>query len=77
MTPVSVQLGLFGGGSTLAGFHLVSAHARIRADGSEVFVGEHLRWNRGAAAGRGDRGPRAAAPRGEVAVPAQIPLFPR
>ncbi|MEZ4320503.1 MAG: hypothetical protein R3F61_23685 [Myxococcota bacterium] len=45
--PVYVQLGLFGGTSTIDGMHVVAAHTRVRADGTEVFVAEHLRWNRG------------------------------
>jgi hypothetical protein len=77
MGTVSVQLGLFGGGSTLPEFHVVSAHTRTLADGSEVFVGEHLRWNRGAAAPRGDRGLRAGAPPDGEEVPEQIRLFSR
>lgn len=27
--------------------HVVSAHTRVLHDGSETFVGEHWRWNRG------------------------------
>lgn len=45
--PVYVQLGLFGGCAEIAGMHVVSAHTRTLPDGSEVFVGEHVRWNRG------------------------------
>lgn len=68
---IPVQMGLFGGDNALVGLHLVSAHTRLLADGSEVFVGEHLRWNRGRTGVR--RGPRP------VGAPddAQIPLFAR
>lgn len=45
-TPVTVQLGLFGP-AQIVDVHVVSAHTRLRADGSEVFVSEHLRWSRG------------------------------
>lgn len=51
-TPVAVQLGLFGGCAEVAEMHVVSAHSRTLADGSEVFVSEHLRWSRGALPGR-------------------------
>ena len=47
--------------------HVVEAHTRILADGSEVFVGEHLRWNRGRHAST----PRVARPR--PAVPEDHP----
>jgi hypothetical protein len=74
MTPVHVQLGLFGVDNTLAAFHVVSAHTRVQADGSEVFVGEHLRWNRGRTGERAGL-PRSPAP--EADDPAQPSLFPR
>ena len=45
--PILIQLGLFGGFTEIANMHTVAAHTRVRADGSEVFVGEHLRWNQG------------------------------
>lgn len=45
--PIFIQLGLFGGENAIAGMHVVKAHTRVQADGSEVFVGEHVRWNRG------------------------------
>ncbi|MCB9679755.1 MAG: hypothetical protein H6737_31910 [Alphaproteobacteria bacterium] len=45
--PVYVQLGLFGGTGTIEGTHLVAAHSRILADGTEVYVAEYRRWNRG------------------------------
>ena len=45
--PILIQLGLFGGFTEIANMHTVAAHTRVRADGSEVFVGEHLRWNTG------------------------------
>jgi hypothetical protein len=57
VTPVSVQLGLFGA-AEVAGFHVVSAHFRTTAEGDEVFVGEHLRNNRGRT-----RAPAAPPPR--------------
>ncbi len=50
-TPIHIQLGLFGGFSEIAGTHVVSAHTRALSDGTEVFVGEHLRWNRGRSQG--------------------------
>ncbi|MEQ1502914.1 MAG: hypothetical protein ABMB14_11825 [Myxococcota bacterium] len=68
MTPIPVQLSMFGGENVLVGLHVVSAHTRLRSDGTEVFVGEHLRWNRGQA-GRGAR--RDAPARDD----AQVPLF--
>ena len=53
-----------------SGYHVVSAHSRVLADGSEVFVGEHLRWNRGRKSQ-----PSAPAPR-RMEVPAeQLGLF--
>lgn len=45
--PIFIQLGLFGGQNEIAGTHIVAAHTRVLADGSEVFVGEHVRWDRG------------------------------
>lgn len=45
MKRIPVQLGLFGAPNQLDGYHLVAAHTRTRADGTEVFVGEHVRWN--------------------------------
>jgi hypothetical protein len=44
---VAVQLGMFGVGNRIAGAHVVQAHTRVLTSGDEVFVGEHLRWNRG------------------------------
>lgn len=55
--PIEVQLGIFGGSNAIAAMHTVAAHTRVLPDGSEVFVGEHLRWNRGRQA------PRPRAPR--------------
>jgi hypothetical protein len=46
-TDVTVQLGMFGVSNRIAGTHVVQAHTRVTPDGEEVFVGEHLRWNRG------------------------------
>ena len=43
---IHIQLGLFGP-AEVVGMHVVSAHSRTLDDGSEVFVGEHVRWNRG------------------------------
>jgi hypothetical protein len=45
--PVPVQLGFFGSDDVALDMHVVGAHVRYLADGTEVFVGEHLRWNRG------------------------------
>lgn len=42
----AVQMGMFGVPSTLAGSHVVAAHTRTLASGEEVFVAEHVRWNR-------------------------------
>ena len=41
------QLGLFHDAPEPDDTHVVSAHSRILANGTEVHVGEHLRWNRG------------------------------
>lgn len=58
----AVQLGMFGVPSTLAGSHVVAAHTRTLANGEEVFVAEHVRWNRvRAEAVPGGRGPRGVA----------------
>jgi hypothetical protein len=71
MEPIHVQMGLFGGDSEIAGFHVVTAHTRVLADGSEVFVGEHLRWNRG-------RTPERTSPEGGADESVdQLALFPR
>jgi hypothetical protein len=67
-------MALFGGENVLVGLHVVSAHTRMLGDGSEVFVGEHLRWNRGRTApssGSGARRPSADPP-----DDGQISLFP-
>ncbi len=53
---VTVQLGMFGVSNRIAGAHVVAAHTRVKANGDEIFVGEHMRWNRGRTA-------RASAPR--------------
>ena len=42
-----IQLGLFGDCTEAAEMHVVSAHTRLLHDGTEVFVAEHTRWNRG------------------------------
>lgn len=70
MTVIPVQLSLFGGEALLVGLHVVSAHTRVQQDGTEVFVGEHLRWN----PARASRGPRRAAVAG--AAERQVALFP-
>ena len=68
--PVIVQMGLFGGCNELAEMHEVAAHTRVLSDGSEVFVGSHLRWN------RGRQPPRAPRPCGvEAPLPGQLGLF--
>lgn len=70
MQPVPIQVDLFGGPSHIPGFHVVTAHSRVRADGSEEFVGEHLRTNRG-------RSAKPTGPRPPVEVAdGQIALFP-
>ena len=38
---------MFGVPAKLADTHVVAAHTRVLANGDEVFVGEHVRWNRG------------------------------
>lgn len=43
----AVQLGMLGVASKLEDTHVVAAHTRVLASGEEVFVGEHVRWNRG------------------------------
>ena len=59
-TAFHVQLGLFAGCAEVADMHTVSAHTRLMSDGSEVFVGEHLRWNGGRRAHRAARFVRRA-----------------
>lgn len=45
---VGRQIGLFTSDvDEVLDMHLVSAHERLQADGTSVFVSEHLRWNRG------------------------------
>ena len=44
---MSDQLGLFGAAPSRRDVHVVSAHQRTLADGTDVFVGEHVRWSRG------------------------------
>ena len=69
MRPVAIQTDLFGGPSHIPGFHVVTAHSRVQADGNEVFVAEHVRLNRG----------RSTRPRGQPATAVvgdgQIALF--
>ncbi len=69
--PVPIQMGLFGGFNAVADMHTVAAHTRIQADGSEVFVGEHIRWNRG----RTTRHPSAPRPRNESVPEGQLSLW--
>ena len=64
-----VQLTMFGVPTSTFGVHRVSAHTRIRADGTEVFVSEHLRWSRGRAA------PKLPKPTWEPPLPGQLALF--
>ncbi len=63
------QLGLFGEDDVFGDMHLVSAHTRQLEDGSEVFVGEHMRWN------RGQQPARAPAPRSRPVIIGQPGLF--
>ena len=72
MISIPVQPDLFGGPSELEDFHVVTAHTRQLADGTEVFVGEHLRWNRGTG-----RAPRPHGAPGPAPETDQIALFPR
>ena len=65
-----IQLGLFAGCAEVADTHVVSAHTRQLADGTEVFVGEHLRWNGGRQLPRMQGTARGPAP-----VPEQPGLF--
>ena len=69
MADFDIQLGLFGAPSTFVGYHVVAAHTRVLGDGTEVFVGEHLRWNRGRTTVSG------GATATEEPAPEQIPLF--
>lgn len=64
--PVAVQIGLFGGTTVLEDWHVVSAHTRVLPDGTETFVSEHLRWNRG----------RQASPTPSVRLPEAPPDHP-
>ena len=67
MTPRRpVQLGMFAGYEPVPEMHVVAAHTRLLSDGSEVFVSEHLRWN------RGKTGPRVR--QVERATPSDEPL---
>jgi len=47
----AIQLGMLGVPAQLEDTHVVAAHTRVLASGEEVFVGEHVRWNRGRSAG--------------------------
>ncbi len=59
---------MFGLAPTLA-IHRVRAHSRVLADGTSVFVGEHLRWSRG-------RTHRVSRPRlPDTPPPGQLGLF--
>ncbi|MEO0603668.1 MAG: hypothetical protein AAF211_19680 [Myxococcota bacterium] len=67
-SPTSSQLGIFGATSHRDA-HVVSAHTRVRANGTVVHVGEHMRWN-------GKKGPRRIPePSVEAALDAQADLF--
>ena len=70
MEHIPVQIGLFGGEGQLVGCHVVTAHFRVADDGTEVFVGEHLRANRG----RTERAPAGLRVTTEV-EPEQLALF--
>lgn len=67
---MATQGDLFGGQTPGRLTHVVAAHHRVLADGTEVFVGEHLRWNRGRR-----RLPAKPAPREVEVAEGQIPLF--
>ncbi len=60
MSAKPFQLGMFGAVRSMDA-HLVAAHERMLADGTEVFVAEHLRWNRGRSEPRGRARSRTAA----------------
>jgi hypothetical protein len=64
-----VQMGLFGGFNQLAGLHVVDAHTRVLADGTQVYVSEHLRWN------RGRQGPRSTTASDPEPSDDQLSLF--
>ncbi len=69
--PHHVQLGLFSGCAEVVGMHTVAAHTRVLSDGTEVFVGEHLRWNPGRRTAR--TRPRRRG--GGDPAPTQLPLW--
>ena len=69
-SPVPLQMGLFGVTNDILGLHVVQAHTRLLEDGSEVFVAEHVRWNRGKKNRARARRSRASAP-----APGQASLF--
>lgn len=71
---VPIQLAMFGAPAEVVGLHVVSAHTRLLADGNEVFVGEHVRWNRGT---RGPRPAEGSAARFEPPASGQLGLFHR
>jgi hypothetical protein len=54
--------------------HRVAAHQRLRHDGTEVFVSEHLRWSRGRQP-TAPRAARAVAPARPAIIPGQPSLF--
>ncbi|MCA9491793.1 MAG: hypothetical protein KC621_17800 [Myxococcales bacterium] len=70
MDEVPIQLAMFGAPSEVVGLHVVSAHTRQLANGNEVFVGEHVRWN------RGQRAPREnSTPHHDPPAAGQLVLF--
>jgi hypothetical protein len=69
---VAAQGDLFGGRTPGRRTHVVAAHHRVLATGTEVFVAEHLRWSRG-----GRARIQVPEPREEEVPEGQIPLFER
>lgn len=67
---LAIQMGLFEADNQILGLHTVAAHTRVLEDGTEVFVGEHVRWNRP----RKPRAPRASR-RKSAPPPNQPSLF--
>jgi hypothetical protein len=61
---------MFGGGKRRA-LHRVSAHTRVRADGAEVYVGEHSRLS----AGRAEPPPPGAIGARSTGAEGQLDLF--
>ena len=44
---IPIQLGMLGVSSVVEEHHVVAAHTRVNADGTETFVPEHVRRNSG------------------------------